>query len=155
MVGGLSYFSLFIHSLTLTPNSMLYLRYRNTLSDTWTEVPLLTTVYPGQPLGSVPAETLRLYSTTEFETPCGCPETMTTEDRYALRATLKPLPQASMPGLAKFLLRYKQANYHEALHPLFGDGVYYSAQLSLLNIKQENSLSTIEFRLAAMIVDVI
>ena len=134
---------------------MLYLRYRNTLSDPWTEVPSLTSVYPGQPLGSVPTETLRLYSTTEFETLCGCPETMTTEDRYGLRATLKPLPQASMPGLAKFLLRYKQANYHEALHPLYGDGVYVRAPLSLLVITQENGLSMIEFRLAAMIADVI
>ena len=134
---------------------MLYLRYRNSPSDPWTEVPSLTTVYPGQPLGSVPTETIRFYTTTEFETPCGCPETATTEDRYALRTTLKPLPQASMPGLAKFLLRYKQANYHEALHPLFGDGVYVSAPLSLLDIKNEQGMSKIEFRLAAMIADVI
>ncbi len=134
---------------------MLYLRYRNSSSDPWTVVPSLTAVFPGQPLGSVPLEMVRLATTTEFETHCGCPETATDEDRYALRATLKPMAQASMPGLATFLLRYKQANYHEALYPLFGNGLYLSAALSSLIIGNENGMSKIEFRLAAMISDVI
>jgi hypothetical protein len=133
----------------------LYLRYRNSLTDPWITVPSLTAYYPGLPVGSVPLDTMLLASEPQYVTPCGCAITSSTEDHFALYATLTGLPQAAMPSLAQFLLRYKSATYHEALHSLFAGGGFVSSELTLLDVKNQNGNSTIGFRLAAAITDVI
>jgi hypothetical protein len=133
----------------------LYLRYRNAPTDPWITAPPLTTSFPGLPVGSVPLETLSLASEPQYVTPCGCAVTSTTEDHYAIHAALTGLSQAAMPALAQFLLRYKNATYHEALHPLYASGGYVSSELTLLDIKNTNGNSTISFRLAAAIAAVI
>ncbi|HYM21443.1 MAG TPA: hypothetical protein VEW28_10640 [Candidatus Kapabacteria bacterium] len=134
----------------------LYLRYRNSTSDPWITVPSLTSSYPLQPAGSVPLATMSFATEPALVTPCGCSATGSlTDDHYILHAGLYALPQSAMPALANFLLNYKQATYHEAMHSLFGSGGFVSSELTLLEIQNTNGNSTIDFRLAAAITDVI
>jgi hypothetical protein len=134
---------------------MLYLRYKNSISDPWTAVPDLTSVFPTQPPGSVPLKNLRMQTAPETETPCGCPGGSATDDHYIVKAEISPMPQSATNALLLFLLRFKQAAYHEAQHPQFAGGGFISVGLSLLDCKNENGKSAIGFRLAAAITDVI
>ena len=134
---------------------MLYLRYKNSLSDPWTVVPTLTSVFPTQPAGSLPLAGIRLQSAPETETPCGCPGGSATDDHYILKAEVAPMPQSATNAILLFLLRFKQASYHEAQHPQFVSGGFTSVGLSLLDCKNENGMSGIGFRLAVAIADVI
>jgi len=134
---------------------MLYLRYKNSLSDPWTVVPSLTSVFPTQPSGSVPLSGIRLQSAPETETPCGCPGGSATDDHYIMKAEIAPMPQSATNAILLFLLRFKEASYHEAQHPQFVSGGFTSVGLSLLNCENENGMSEISLRLAVSIADVI
>lgn len=136
--------------------SPLYLRYRNAPTDPWTVPPSLTTSFPGLPAGSLPLEHMKLSTGPQTLTPCGCSSSDPyTEDHYAMQAGIAALPQSAMAAVATFLLQYKQAGYHEAMHSMFGNGVFVTADLGQLSIKNENGRSTIGFRVAAQIVDVL
>jgi hypothetical protein len=134
----------------------LYLRYRNATTDPWNVPPSLSSSVPGIASGAVPLDSMTLRSGPELLTPCGCSSTDPyLEDHYALHAGLTALPQSVMPSIATYLLQYKEAAYHEAMHSLYADGGFVSAELSQLTIKNEGGRSAIEFRLAATIEDVI
>ena len=83
---------------------MLYLRYKNSISDPWTVVPTLTSVFPTQPSGSLPLAQLRLQSAPETETPCGCPGGSAIDDHYILKVEVAPMPQSAVNNLLLFLL---------------------------------------------------
>ncbi len=134
---------------------MIYLRYKNSISDPWTIVPTLTSVFPTQPTGSLPLSGIKLRSAPERETPCGCPGGSATDDHYILKAEISPMPQSATNNILLFLLRFKQASYHEAQHPQFASGSFTSVGLSLLDCKNENGMGGISFRLAVPIADVI
>ena len=134
---------------------MLYLRYKNSISDSWTVVPSLTSVFPTQPTGSVPLAGIRMQSAPETETPCGCPGGSASDDHYILKVEILPMPQNAVNAFLLFLLRFKQASYHEAQHPQFVSGGFTSVGLSLLDCENENGMSEISFRLAVPIADVI
>ncbi len=134
---------------------MLYLRYKNSPSDPWIVLPTVTSVFPTQPSGSLPIAELRLQSAPETETPCGCPGGSATDDHYILKAEVAPMPQSAVNNLLLFLLRFKQAAYHETQHPQFASGGFTSVGLSLLDCENKNGMSGISFRLAVPIADVI
>jgi hypothetical protein len=133
----------------------IYLHYKNSISDPWTDVPSLTSVFPTQPSGSLPLAGVRLQSAPETETPCGCPGGSATDDHYILKAEIAPMPQSATNNILLFLLRFKQASYHEAQHPQFASGGFTSVELSLLDCKNEKGMSTLSFRLAVAIADLI
>jgi hypothetical protein len=134
---------------------MIYLRYKNSPSDPWTEVPSLTSVFPSQPSGSMPVATARLETAPEVVSPCGCGEDSSVDDHYILKISSAPIPQSAANDILLFLLRYKVAPYHEVKYSGYADGFYLGATLSLLVSKNENGMSEISFRMAAPIVDVI
>jgi hypothetical protein len=134
----------------------LYLRYRNSTSDPWTVPPALASSVPGLPAGALPLDTMALATGPATETPCGCASTDPyTDDHYALKAGLTALPQAVMASVATYLLRYKQAAYHEAMHSLFATGGFVSAGLDQLQVKNADGRATIAFRVAAKILDIV
>lgn len=134
----------------------LYLRYRNATTDPWTVPPALGASIPGLPAGALPLEHMKLSTGPQTETPCGCSSTDPyVEDHYGMEAGLSPIPQAAMPSVATYLLRFKQAAYHEAMHSLFASGGFTSADLSELSIANADGRSSINFRVAAKIVDVV
>ncbi|MDP4229796.1 MAG: hypothetical protein Q8916_05255 [Bacteroidota bacterium] len=134
---------------------MLLLRYRNSTSDPWIEVPSLTSIFPLQPAGSLPLAAVSLQTAPEEETPCGCPGGSTTDDHYILRTSVNPMPQTATNTLLMYLLAFKQATYREAKYSRYGTGDYMTVGLSLLKCKDENGMSAISFRLAAPITSVI
>jgi hypothetical protein len=131
----------------------IYLRYKNSLSDPWTVVPSLTSIFPSQPAGSLPLAGARTETAPETVTPCGCPGGSAIDDHYILRAETAPIPQSAINNILTFLLRYKMAAYHEVQY--YASGGFTSAGLSLLVSKNENGMSAVSFRLAAAIADVI
>jgi hypothetical protein len=133
----------------------IYLHYKNSLSDPWTVIPSVTSVFPSQPIGSLPLADVRLQSAPETETPCGCPGGSATDDHYILKAEIAPMPQTAVNNILTFLLRYKMAAYHEVQYSGYASGSFTSAELSLLVSKNENGMSAVSFRLAAAIADVI
>ena len=133
----------------------IYLRYKNSPSDPWTVIPSVTSVFPTQPAGSLPIAEARMQSAPETETPCGCPGGSATDDHYTLKAEIVAMPQSAVSSILLFLLRFKQASYHEVQYSQFAGGGFTSVGLSLLDCKNENGMSTIAFRLAAPIADVI
>ncbi len=133
----------------------IYLRYKNSLSDPWIDVPDITSVFPTQPAGSLPVAKAKLQSAPETETPCGCPGGSATDDHYILRAEIALMPQSATNNILLFLLRLKEASYHEAKYSQFASGDFTSVGLSLLDCKNEGGMSAITFRLAAPIADII
>ena len=133
----------------------IYLRYRNSPSDPWTDVPDMTSVFPTQPAGSLPVVKVQLQSAPETETPCGCPGDSATDDHYILKAEIAPMPQNAVNDLLLFLLRFKEASYHEVKYAQFVSGDFTTVGLSLLDCRNEGGMSSISFRLAAPIADVI
>jgi|ERR1043165_4464864 hypothetical protein len=121
---------------------MLYLRYRNSESDDWTE-------------NSFTIRSLRLQSSAEDVTPCGCAAESPNETHYAMLTSLPPMPQTGINDLLLFLLNYKKASYREAKHSLYVEGEYVSAALSLLDVKMVRTLAEISFRLAAPLSDIV
>ena len=96
-----------------------------------------------------------MQSAPETETPCGCPGGSATDDHYILRAEIAPMPQSAVSSILLFLLRFKQASYHEVQYSQFASGGFTSVGLSLLDCKNENGMSGISFRLAAPVASVI
>jgi len=134
----------------------IYLHYKNSPSDPWTVVPSLTSIFPSQPAGSLPVAGARTETDSEITTPCSCPVGDTyTDDHYILRAETAPIPQSAVNAILLFLLRYKMAAYHEVQYAGYASGGFTSAGLSLVVSKNENGMSSVSFRLAAAIADVI
>jgi len=134
---------------------MLYLRYKNLPTDPWTVVPSLSSVFPSQPIGSLPIKDVRMMSAPETETSCGCAGDSTTDDHYILRAEINPMPQTATSPILLFLLRFKEATYREVQYLYYASGSFTTVELSLLDCKANNSMSEISFRLAAPIADVV
>ncbi|MEP7235959.1 MAG: hypothetical protein ABI778_11755 [Ignavibacteriota bacterium] len=133
----------------------LYLRYRNSPSDPWTEIPDVTAAFPTQPAGTLPVAWARLQTAPEFETPCGCPIDSGEDDHYILKTQVAPMPQSATNDILLFLLEFKQASYHEVKYSQFAAGDFITAGLSLLDCRNSGGLSSIAFRLGAPIADVI
>ncbi len=136
--------------------SPIYLRYKNSPSDPWTNVPSLTSVLPSLPSGALPLSSMQLATAPETETPCGCPTgSDTSESYYVMKAGLSEMPQSVLTTVVNFLLSYKEATYHEVEHGLYGNGVFTSAELSQLSVKNISGNSAISFRLAAPITSIV
>jgi len=129
----------------------LYLRYKNNVSDPWTDVPSLTSVVPGQATGSLPLANFKLQTAPQLETPCGCPDGSATDDHYIMRPLIAGLPENTTPSILTFLLNYKLASFHEARYLLYGQDTFMTADLTLLEAREQNGLVTIKFRLATPI----
>ncbi|HET9135892.1 MAG TPA: hypothetical protein VFO76_04585 [Candidatus Kapabacteria bacterium] len=121
---------------------MLYLRYRNSESDDWTEQ-------------SFTIRSLRLQSSSEDVTPCGCAAESPNETHYALLTSLPPVPQAGINDLLLFLLNYKQAEFRQTKHELYVEGEYVTTALSLLDVKMMRNVAEVSFRLAAPLSDIL
>ncbi len=136
--------------------SPLYLRYRNVSTDPWTVPPSLVSSFPGLPAGALPLETMKLATGPQTQTPCGCSSSDPyVEDHYGMHSGLSAMPQSAMPAVATFLLQFKQAAFHEAMHSLYGSGAFVSAELSQLAIRNEGGRSVVSFRVASNITDII
>jgi hypothetical protein len=135
--------------------SPLYLRYKNNAGDPWTDVPSLSAVVPGQAAGSLPLADFKLQTAPQLETPCGCPDGSATDDHYIMRPLIAGLPESSAPSILTFLLNYKLASFHEAKYLLYGQGNFMTADLTLLEAREQNGLVTIKFRLAVPITNAI
>jgi hypothetical protein len=131
--------------------SPLYLRYKNTIGDPWTDVPSLATVVPGQAAGSLPLADFKLQTASQLETPCGCPDGSATDDHYIMRSLVAGLPESAATSIVTFLLNYKLASIHEAKYLLYGQDTFITADLTLLEAREQNGLVTIKFRLATPI----
>ena len=129
----------------------LYLRYKQNAGDPWTEAPSLAAVIPGQAAGSVPLADFKLQTAPQAETPCGCPDGSATDDHYIMRPHLAGIPEDAAPAVLTFLLTYKLASFHEAKYSLYGQGNFMSAELTLLDAREQNGLVHIKFRLAVPI----
>ena len=134
---------------------MIYLRYKNSPSDPWTVIPDVTSVFPGQPAGSLPFAYTKMETAPEVVSPCGCSGEATDDDHYILKAEIKPMTQSAAPDILMYLLNYKSAGYHEVKYARYADGDFLTAKLSLIECKEVNGMSSISFRLAAPIADVI
>lgn len=126
----------------------LYLRYKNNAGDPWTDVPSLTAALPGQATGSLPLADFKLQTAPQLETPCGCPDGSATDDHYIMRPHIAGLPESSSLSILTFLLNYKLASFHEAKYLLYGQGSFMTADLTLLEAREQNGLVHIKFRLA-------
>src|SRR5437763_17077555 len=133
----------------------IYLRYRNSPSDSWITVPSLTSVLPSQPSGSLPVAGSRTETSPQYVSPCECNDDWSSEDHYALRITVQPIPQSAANAVLIFLLNYKASAYHEAKYASYGSGDFLSAELSHVVAKNENGMSDISYRVAAPIVSMI
>ncbi len=133
----------------------IYLRYKNAPTDPWTVVPTLTSVFPSQPSGSMPLSEVRMRSAPEIEAPCGCAGDSATDDHYILHAEIAPMPQSAVSDILMFLLRFKEASYHEAQYANYASGSFLTVGLSLVDCRNINGMSTASFRLAAPIAEVI
>jgi hypothetical protein len=131
--------------------SPLYLRYKNNAGDPWTDVPSLSSVVPGQAAGSLPLANFKLQTAPQLETACGCPDGSATDDHYIMRPLIAGLPESSAPSVLTFLLNYKLASFHEAKYILYGQGNFMTADLTLLEAREQNGLVNIKFRLAVPI----
>lgn len=131
----------------------LYLHYRNSGGDPWTAVPSLAAAFPTLVSGALPLASIAIETAPEAVTPCGCPGASTTETHLALRAECSPIPLALFTSVITFLNRYKTATYHEAKSAQYGQGVYMTAAISLLEAKESNGMVHLSFRLAAAIAD--
>ncbi len=129
--------------------SPLYLRYRNTPSDPWTEVPSLTSVIPSQAVGSLPLEKLSFATEPAMTSTCGCSDASANDDHYILHAGIAALPQSASLPISAFLLAYKQATYHEAKYDRYGTGYYITSDLTLYKCKEESGMSRMSFRLGS------
>jgi hypothetical protein len=121
---------------------MLYLRYRISESDDWTE-------------RSFDIRSVRLQSSAEDVTPCGCAAESPNETHYAMLTSLPPMPQTGINDLLLFLLNFKQADFHQTKHELYVEGEYVTASLSLLDVKMLKNVAEISFRLAAPLSEII
>src|SRR5687768_8788838 len=128
--------------------SPLYLRYKHNAGDPWTDVPSLSASVPGQAAGSLPLADFKLQTAPELETPCGCPDGSATDDHYIMRPLIAGLPESAAPSVLTFLLNYKLASFHEAKYSLYGQGSFMTAPLTLLDVREQNGLVHIKFRLA-------
>lgn len=129
----------------------LYLRYKNNAGDPWTDVPSLASDVPGQAAGSLPLADFRLQTAPQVETPCGCPDGLATDDHYIMRPLIAGLPESASPSILTFLLNYKLAAFHEAMYVLYGQGNFMTADLTQLDVREQNGLVNIRFRLAVPI----
>lgn len=134
---------------------MIYLRYKNSPGDPWTVIPDVTSIFPAQPTGSLPLAHTKMETAAEVVSPCGCSGDATDDDHYILKAEIKPMAQSAAPEILMYLLNFKSSNYHEVKYARYADGDFLSAKLSLIKCEEQNGMSTLSFRLAAPIVDVI
>src|SRR5947209_7500348 len=135
--------------------NITYLRYRNSPSDSWITIPSLTSILPSQPSGSLPVTGSRTETSPQYVSPCVCNDDWSSEDHYALRISVQPIPQSAANGILLFLLRYKAAAYHEVKYSGYVAGDFLSAELSHVVAKNENGMSEISFRVAAAIAEVV
>lgn len=129
--------------------SPLYLRYRNNALDPWVEVPSLTFVIPGQPVGSLSLEGMTHATEPTLVSVCGCSDPSAADNKYVMRAGIAAVPQSASLPIITFLLAYKQAAFHEAKHDRYTLGVYISTDLHNFIGNEENGVTNISFRLIA------
>ena len=122
--------------------STLNLRYRNDPGDPWIT-------------SSFSIQTIRLGTSSEDVTPCGCAADSPNETHYDMRIMIAPQQQPNINAIALYLLRYKMAAYQEVQHDYYVTGGFVTAALSLVEIKTANSLAEISFRLATRITDIL
>jgi hypothetical protein len=138
-------------SVLISPMTPVYLRHRASVSDPWTEPPSFATLYPTTPIGAMPATQITIESATEFETPCGCPDTPATHDHLALKVTMPPIPVALSAQFINFLFNYSQATLYEAKMSRYGAGTYKTTEISNIRSKETAGQAIISFRLATPI----
>src|ERR1017187_1363409 len=136
----------------------LYLQYRASPSAPWTGVPDLTSLFPGLPVGALPAQTVTISSGPQTATPCGCPGESAVDTYLILHASCPPIPLSLEESIITFLIQYKTAAYQEAKYsPVtgagYGQGGYVTALLSLIEAKERHGTLHLSFRLAAAMSD--
>ncbi len=133
--------------------STIYLRYRNSPTDSWSCVPSVASAFPSFAAGAIPTSSIKLETAPQAVTPCGCPAGSSDDSYLILRACCAPIPLSLESTLMIFLMRYKTATYHEAKFARYGQGGYVAATLSLIEAKEQDGMLHLSFRLAAAIAD--
>ena len=131
----------------------IYLRYRNSPTDSWSSVPSVASAFPSSAAGAIPTSSIKLVTAPQAVTPCGCSGGSTDDSYLILRARCAPIPIALETALMTFLMQYKTATYHEAKFARYGQGGYVTATLSLIEANEQSGMLELSFRLAAAIGD--
>lgn len=139
----------------------LNLQYRNSLSDPWTSIPDLTSVFPSITSGTLPVQTVSQasepqavipgYSATESWLPA--PGGTGADDHLILHVSCPPIPLSFESAIISFLINYKSATYFQIKYPRFGLGGWIAASLSMIEAKERHGMLRLSFRLAASLAD--
>ena len=140
--------------------TQLYLQYRASTSDPWTQVPDLTAAFPALAVGTLPVQAITIASEPQAVTPLCCadawlplPGGTGADDHLILHVSCPPIPLALGTSILTFLINYKSAAYQQAKYARFGQGGYITAALSLIEAKERHGMLHLSFRLAAAMAD--
>jgi len=138
----------------------LYLQYRASTSDPWTQAPDLTSAFPTLAVGALPMQSITITSEPKAVTPlCGddawlpVPGGSADDTFLILRGSCPPIPLTLEASIITFLINYKSAAYQEVKYDRYGQGGYITAALSLIEAKERHGSLHLSFRLAAAMAD--
>ncbi len=140
--------------------TQLYLQYRASTSDPWTQVPDLTSAFPALTVGALPVQSITIASEPQTVTPLCCdgawlpvPGGSGADDHLILHVSCPPIPLPLEAGIMTFLINCKSAAYYEAKYDRFGQGGYITASISLIEAKERHGMLHLSFRLASAMAD--
>ena len=107
----------------------LYLQYRASTSDPWTQVPDLTSAFPALTVGTLPVQHITIASEPQSVTPLCCtdgwlpvPGGTGADDHLILHVSCPPIPLSVEAAIITFLINYRSAASQQAKYVRFGNG---------------------------------
>ena len=138
----------------------LYLQYRASTGDPWTQVPDLTSAFPALTAGTLPVQSITIASEPQAVTPLSyddawlpLPGGTGADDHLILHVSCPPIPLSLEASILTFLINYKSAAYQQIKYDRFGQGGYITATLSLIEAKERHGMLHLSFRLASAMAD--